>query len=185
MSPVAIGFATTGATLLITVILFAVDRILSRRDQRQEVRRQLMTRVLDTFELSTRSLVRPALVQLWTNSDLEYALLLPRLLLDLGDKDRVIAAWVQRQVQVMQLEPSKRKALAIRTSVGEKLLRWHHGELPRTWFEAEVQRDPARQGFTVPKTIKIRRVFYDSWEWVQLLGTSIAVGLAFRKIFRA
>jgi len=117
MDPVAIGFATTGATLLLSVVLFGLDRAFRVRAEKREVRRQLMVRVLDTLELATRSLVRPAFVQAWTNSDVEYAMLLPRLLLlDLGKRDRSIASWVHRRVQMMQLQPSPKAALVVQTS---------------------------------------------------------------------
>jgi hypothetical protein len=181
MDPVAIGFATTGATVLLTVILFGLDRYLRRRASQQEVRRQLMMRVLDTFELATRSLVRPAFVQAWTNVDVEYAMLLPRLLLDLGKRDRVIAVWLQKQVQLMQLEPSHRRALAIRGDVAVKLLQWQQLDLERSWFENEVRASPPTQPFIVPRKVKLTRLAHDGWAWAQLLAVLAAVSAMFRQ----
>jgi hypothetical protein len=179
MDPVAIGFATTGVTLLVSVVLFTVDRSLKIRADRREVRRQLMVRVLDTLELATRSLVRPAFVQAWTNSDVEYAMLLPRLLLDLGKRDRAIAAWVHRRVQLMQLEPSRKAALVIRADVAVKLLQWQQGELKLAWFQSQLNLDRPADPFKVPQKIKLTRLAYDGWAWAQLFlflaGTSAMI----------
>lgn len=184
MDPVAIGFATTGATLLLTGVLFTLDRYFRARAERRELRRKLMVRVLDTLELATRSLVRPAFVQAWTNSDVEYAMLLPRLLLDLGKRDRVIAVWVLRQVQLMQLEPAHKKALAIRAEVTSKLLLWHLGELKTSWFDREVARDrPARQ-FAVPRSTKFKRLAHDGWAWAQLFAVVAAISALVRRAIK-
>ena len=184
MDPVAVGFATTGATLLITVLLFALDRAIGRRAQRQEKRRQLMARVLDTLDLASRSLARPAFVKMWTNTDLEYALLGPRLLLDLGKKDRVVAAWALRQVQLMQLESSAKRALLLRASVSAKLLQWHHGELRRSWFEGELRVNKIDPDFRVPVKVKSDRMMRDAWSWAQLLGLVVAFAFMIREVVR-
>lgn len=181
MDPVAIGFATTGVTLLVSVGLFALDRTLKIRADRREVRRQLMVRVLDTLELATRSLVRPAFVQAWTNSDVEYALLLPRLLLDLGRRDRAIAAWVHSRVQLMQLQASPKSALAIRADVAGKLLEWQQGELNLAWFEGQLGLDPPVHGFKVPLRVKIARLGHDGWAWTQLLCVVAGVAAMIRQ----
>lgn len=125
----AIGFATTTATLLVTVMLFAVDRALIRRAERAERRRQLVERVLDTFDGSTRAVTRPAFGKAWTNPEIEYALLMPRLLLDLGPKDRVLAPWMQPQVQLMHLVVSRKEKTLLRAKVVDALLQWHLGEV--------------------------------------------------------
>ena len=87
MNPaVAVGFAPTGATVLVTAALFSLSRVFASRAQHREIRRQLKSRVLDTLDLSTRLMVRPAFVSAWFNPQVEFALLMPRLLLDLGRK---------------------------------------------------------------------------------------------------
>ena len=181
MDPVAIGFATTGATLLLSVVLFTLDRVLKIRADRREVRRQLMVRVLDTLELATRSLVRPAFFQAWINSDVEYAMLLPRLLLDLGKRDRAIAAWVHRRVQVMQLQPSPKAALVIRADVAGRLLQWQQGELRLAWFERQLKTDRPLTPFEVPRKIKLARLGHDGWAWAQTLLVVAVIAVMIRQ----
>lgn len=119
---------------------------------------------------------------MWTNADLEYALLGPRLLLDLGRKDRVVAAWVLRQVQLMQLESSAKRALSLRANVSAKLLQWHHGELRRTWFEEQLRVDKIDPDFRVPVKVKSGRMMRDAWSWTQLLGLVVAIAFMLREV---
>jgi hypothetical protein len=181
---IAIGFATTGLTLLVTVSLFAIDRILTRRAQLVEVRRLLIVRVLDALDASTRSMIRPAFVTAWSNPDLEFALLTPRLYLDLEQSDRAVAAWVQRQVQRMQLAGSGRKALLIRAGVADHLIRWHLGEMDTSDFAAMNLRDPMVAGFRVPLKTKLGRMLRESWRWAQFFGVAAAGAFAFKGLLR-
>ena len=153
----AIGFATTGATLFVTIGLFILDRSLARRRERREVRRLLVTRVLDAFDASTRQLLRPVFVQAWSNSDVEYALLTPRLLLDLNGSDRWIVPWLQRQIQHMQLSVTKKERIAIRAMVADRLLQWHLGAIKPPWFVDQLAKDPVAKNFAVPHTVKLRQ----------------------------
>jgi hypothetical protein len=165
-----IGFASTGITLLVTVILFAIDRVSLRRREVREARRQLVARVLDALDLSARALARPAFTHMWTNPDVEYALVIPRLLLELDRKDRVVASWLQRQTQLMLREPSKRKALAIRAEAAGRFVEWHQGERRLSWFREELKRDPVELQFKVGAAVRAKRLLLDSWSLTQWLG---------------
>lgn len=177
----AIGFATTGATLLVTVGLFILDRALARRRERREVRRLLVMRVLDAFDASTRLLLRPAFVQAWSNSDVEYALLTPRLLLDLNGNDRWIVPWLQRQIQRMQLGVSKKERIAIRAMVADRLIQWHSGAIKPAWFSEQLAKDPVATDFAVPRVVKLKQFGRDSWAWAQLFGVLAGVALVIRQ----
>lgn len=177
----AIGFATTGATLLLTIGLFILDRVLARRRERQEVRRSLVTRVLDTFDASTRRLLRPAFVQAWSNSEVEYALLTPRLLLDLNGRDRLIVPWLQRQIQHMQLSISKKDRMAVRAMVMDRLLQWQAGRIKPNWFGQQLAIDPVQKDFSIPGTIKLKQYGRDSWAWVELFGFLAGVSVLIRQ----
>lgn len=174
---IAIGFATTGVTLLVTVVLFATDRLLTRSREKRELRRLLVARVLDTFDQSTRLLLRPAVAQLWTNGELEFTLLTPRMLLDLSKQDRVIALWMQRQVQLMQLAVRKEAKVRIRAASAEALLLWHHGERDLQWFTTQLKADPQQQPFKVPAITKAKQLGRDSWAWAQVFA--VLAGVAF------
>jgi len=165
----AIGFATTGATLLVTLVLFVVDRILARRAQRREIRRVLVVRVLDAFDQSTRQLIRPAFVQAWTNSDLEFTLLTPRLMLDLDGADQHIVPWLLRQVQRMQISVSKKDRIEVRATVITRLIQWHAGSIKSSWFAKQLVADPLDRPFVVPGLIRLKKLGGDSWSWAQLL----------------
>jgi hypothetical protein len=181
---IAIGSATTGLTLLVTVSLFAIDRVLTRRAQLIEVRRLLIVRVLDALDASTRSMIRPAFVTAWNNPDLEFALLAPRLYLDLEQSDRAVAMWVQRQVQRMQLAAGGREALLIRATVADHLIRWHLGEIDTSDFTEMNLRDPMARDFRVPWNTKLRRMSRDSWRWTQFFGVAAAGAFAFRGLLK-
>jgi len=168
VNAVTIGFASTAATLFVTVVLFGVERIASMLSARNQARRDLVARVINVFETAARTSIRPALARAWTNPEVEYALLLPRLLLELRKRDRVIALWVQRQVQLMQLEPRKRERIKIQAKVAEKLVLWHHGEASTSWFALEIRKDPPVPGFSVPLRVRTLQLAGMSWSWAQL-----------------
>lgn len=179
----AIGFATTGATLLVTVGLFVLDRVLARKRERREVRRLLVVRVLDAFDASTRNLIRPAFVQAWSNNEIEYLLLTPRLLLDLSGQDQWIVPWLQRQVQLMQLSVTKTERMATRANVADRLLQWHSGSIGAGWFAEKVTRDPVAKDFRVPGSTKLKQFGRDSWGWAQVFAIIAAFGLLIRQVF--
>ena len=181
---IAIGFATTGVTLLITVGLFVIDRVLTRRAQLVELRRLLIVRVLDALDASTRSMIRPAFVTAWTNPDLEFALLAPRLYLDLEQSDRAVAGWVQRQVQKMQLARGAREALMIRARVADHLIRWHLDELSTSDFTKMNLEDPFVREFSVPLKTKLGRMSRETWRWAQFFGVVAAGLFAFKGILK-
>ncbi|MCU1584533.1 MAG: hypothetical protein JWM49_1089 [Microbacteriaceae bacterium] len=143
-----------------------------------------MVRVLDTLDALIRFMIRPAFVSVWTNPQIEYTLLMPRLLLDLGREDRMLAAWVQRQIQLMQLATSKKEAVRIRASVAEKLLGWHLGEINTAWFADQVRNDPAAVKLEIPLRAKAKQLSNDAWAWAQLFAALAAVGLMFRQVFK-
>lgn len=182
---IAVGFATTGATLLVTVVLFAIDRCLQRKSAREAARREMVARVLRTFEGSMRTLARPVLVRAWQNPDLEFTLLIPRLLVDLPSRDRVIAKWLLRQVQLMRLAVTTRERVAIGAHVGQSLVRWQHREIKARWFTEQLATDPLATDFRVPTRTRVRQVTRDSWAWAQLLGLLAAVGMISRQVVGA
>jgi hypothetical protein len=179
----AIGFATTGATLLVTVGLFILDRVLARKRERREVRRLLVVRVLDAFDASTRNLIRPAFVQAWSNSEVEYTLLTPRLLLDLEGEDRWIVPWLQRQIQLMQLSVTKVERVTSRAMVADRLIQWHSGAIKASWFKDELAKDPVATDFRVPRSVRVKQFGRDSWGWAQVFAMLAAFGLLIRQLF--
>ena len=181
----AIGFASTSATLLVTIVLFGLDRILARRRDRHETRRLLVTRVLDVFDASTRTLIRPAFTQAWTNSEVEYALLTPRLLLDLHGRDTVIVEWLLRQVQRMQLAVIRRDRIAIRTAVTDRLLQWHSAAIGPQWFVDDLAADPLVANFLIPGRVRLKQFGRDSWGWAQVFAVLAGMAVLVRSAIKS
>jgi len=103
--------------------------------------------------------------------------LVPRLLLELGKHDRVIALWVQRQVQLMQATPAKKGRVAIQAGVAEKLVLWHHGEMNRTWFAMQYAADPLPPKFVIPLRVRADKGARESMQW--MLWIAVFLGCAF------
>lgn len=185
MNAVEIGFATTGATLFVSIALFAISWIRGRIVARHEARRLLLTRVLDTFENAYRGLLRAPWARLWSPAEAEYAILLPRLLLELPKRDRVIASWVARQVQLMQSQPSDQKAFTAAGSVAAQLVGWYHGEVKRQWFRNELAKDPYDPAFKVPAKAKRNRQLRGAWRWSKLTIGAVLIASGFRYALRA
>lgn len=118
MDPILVGFLTTGATLLVTVSLFAIDYVRRWVDDARRHRESIVDDVLETVERASRSAVRAPLSDLWNPSQVEYALLLTRLLAVLPKKDEAIGYWTARQVQLQRAAPNRK--LASRSGWGSR-----------------------------------------------------------------
>lgn len=138
---IALIAAVLGA--FVATITFVVGRILDIRRAREDSRRATLTRLLDVVENSIRRQTRPDFLKTWSPTvELEYALFLQRLVLELPKDEHVVAVWVWRQIELMQSELTEaavnRKGLAI----SERLIAWHHGDVATKWFDEQVKVDP-------------------------------------------
>lgn len=97
MEAALIAFATTAATLSVTIVL-ALLEFRRRREAVQSRREQIVGRVLDTLERATRAASRAPIAGWWAPNELEYALLLPRLLAELPEQGNAVAIWVARRI---------------------------------------------------------------------------------------
>lgn len=164
-----IALFTTAATVAVAIGIFAAERIFAQKEAKVHARRNLTARVMETFDQSVRAIARPAFVRFWVNPDLEFALLTTRVLIDLPTKDRVIARWMQRQVQLMQLATTNFERIQIRAKVGEAMLRWQHREIGPMWFKDQIRLDPPVSDFKVPIGLKLKQQLAEAWRWAETL----------------
>jgi hypothetical protein len=166
----------------VTVVLFSVDRVTQRKIMAAASRRDVVARVLDAFDSSARAMARPVFVKAWVNPELEFTLLVPRLLVDLPKGDRVISAWLLRQVQLMRLAATNSDRVKIGANVGDRLLQWQHHEIKVKWFIDQLANDPVSPEFKVPLRVKVTQTVRDSWAYVQLLVVLAGVVLIARQV---
>jgi hypothetical protein len=173
MEAALIAFATTAATLSVTVVL-ALAEFRRRRREAAEVRRgQIVGRVLDTLERATRAAAKAPIAGWWAPNELEYALLLPRLLAELPDEDNAVATWVARRIQHLQSATSRRRQVEIGADVAAKIVEWGRHEINAAWFTEQLQVDPWLRGTRPPRAARWMRSLRDG---LQLVPVAIVVG---------
>ena len=185
MDPILIGFLTTGATLFVTVALFAIDYVRRWRGDSRRHREAIVKDVLATVERASRNALRAPLSDLWSPSQVEYALLLTRLLATLPKEDEAVGYWAARQVQLQRAAPNRKEATQIGFGIATEVVKWSRGERSRDWFIQENKRDPWVKDFKPSRQIKLRRQLSDGWDWARFGAVFAAVALAVRAAVRA
>lgn len=185
MDPILIGFLTTGATLFVTVALFAIDYVRRWRGDSRRHREAIVKDVLATVERASRNALRAPLSDLWSPSQVEYALLLTRLLATVPKEDEAVGYWAARQVQLQRAAPNRKEATQIGFGIATEVVKWSRGERSRDWFIQENERDPWVKDFKPSRQIKLRRQLSDGWDWARFGAVFTAVALAVRAAVRA
>jgi len=174
-TPASIALLTTSATLAVTIVLFILEWRRHVKESHLETRRRAISRVIDAVEAASRATSTPFHPR--AGGELELALAVPRLLLEIEPKQRAVANWTIRKIQLMRLAPTDVTANGIALEIGSRLIQWHHGELRLDWFEEEVRRDPPVSPFRVPARARAARAVNRSWTSSKL-GFLIGVGVA-------
>lgn len=150
-------------SMVVTVVLFSVTQLLLLRSARQAARASAVDAVLSALERVARTHSRPVVVRLWTKPELEYALLIPRLLVGLRPKERIVAVWAQARVQAMAAASTQGEVLLIASDLSGKVAEWYLGQRDAAWFRQEVKdHQPMRSRIT-------RRAFNTSTQAVVLV----------------
>jgi hypothetical protein len=178
MTAASIAIATTGATLFVTVLLFAAEWIRRRVVAHRENRERIINRTLDTLEKAAHSYIRTSIFPIGSRVEVEYTILIPRLLVDLPKNERYVAAWVAEEVQRMLSQTSDKKAFEVATNVASKLVDWYHHDLKRDWFKAELDKTPYNPKFKQPRKVKVARMWRAGVQWSKLAAMGTAVALA-------
>lgn len=124
---------------------------------RKELRRQVVTRVLDVVDDLARQQARPVLAGAFRRREIDLALLQTRLLLDLRKRDLIVAYWVwaqtQRILSANKESEATRRAIAIGVGLGE----WHRGSRKRRWFTMALDFEPVIEDFVIPRAARWRQ----------------------------
>lgn len=166
--------ATLVATLFVTGALFTAEWIRRRVVAYRDNRRAIIMRTLDTLDRAARSHIRSSVLPVGPGVELEYTILLPRLLADLPKKNRV-ATWVASEIQRMQTQTSDKQAFTIAVDVASKLVDWYHRDVARDWFRAALAKNPYDPQFVRPQRAKAGRMWHAGLQWLKLASLS-AVG---------
>jgi len=126
-------------SVLVTVVLFAITQVMLVRSARQAARASMVDNVLTALERVARTHSRPVVVRLWIKPEIEYALLVPRLLVGLRRRERVIAVWAQTRVNAMLAAKTQGEVVVIASDLSGKISEWYLGQRSRGWFEHEVK----------------------------------------------
>jgi len=161
MEAALIAFATTAATLAVTIVLALIEYRRRRREAEELHRAQIVGRVLDTLERGTRAASRAPVVAWWSPNELEYALLLPRLLAELPREDAVVATWVARRLQVLQGALSRPAQIGIGADIASRVVQWGRNELKNDWFAEQLRLDPWIRGLRPSRRARWTRHFLD------------------------
>lgn len=135
-------------SVLVTVMLFAITQGVLVRSARQAARTSMIDTVLTALERVARTHSRPVVVRLWTRPEVEYALLVPRLLVGLRRRERVIAVWAQTRVNAMLAAETQGEVVVIASDLSGKLSEWYLGQRSRGWFDQEVKGHQPRKNRT-------------------------------------
>lgn len=146
------------AVALTVTVALAIQTGRAQRRASEAIRRSRVTELLvSVMERSIRRESRPALARLWVNPSTEALLLAPRLLKQLGGRDKAVEHWALQQVARQLQEPRRKKALELQVDLTMKLLEWERGERSAAWFEQAVGGSkPAT--FEVPPSVRRRRI---------------------------
>lgn len=126
-------------SVVVTVLLFTLSQSFLVRTSRRAAKAALVQSVLDALGQVARTHARPAIARMWTKPEIEYALLVPQLLVGLAKRDRVLALWTHGRVQDMLAAATQSEVVRIASDISGKLADWQLGERDRMWFAQEVK----------------------------------------------
>jgi len=126
-------------SVLVTVGLFVITQVMLVRSAHRAARASMVENVLTALERVARMHSRPVFVRFWTKPEIEYALLIPRLLVGLRRRDRMIAVWAQTRVNAMLAAKTQGEVVVIASDLSGKISEWYLGQRSRGWFEQEVK----------------------------------------------
>ena len=160
----AVSAVISASAVVVTLILFMLKSRRRTLDARRQARHDAISRVLSAMEATVKRQRIPVLS--WLGSaELDYALVLPRLLHELDPKDEAVGQWVLQQTQSMMSAPSDRASQKIGIATSLKLVEWDRGTVDTAWFVTQVGEPSGLGTFTATRKQRARR-------WSSQAGTA-------------
>ena len=125
--PTALSLALSAIAIAVTISLAVVTARRQRRVSEAARRSRITELLVDAMERAVRVSARPALFRVWRDPTMEAALLVPRLLKQLGHEDQAVERWALQQVVLQLREPKRKVALELQVDLTMKLLEWERG----------------------------------------------------------
>lgn len=174
----AVTGVVAALAVAVTLVLFIIESRRRAVEGREKVRREAISRVLGAMESSIRrnqGILNS--LRFWAHPDLEYALVIPRLVHDLGPKDSLIVMWAIGQTQAMLLATSDKSAAKIGREMCLKIVEWGQGRVNDDWLKSELAIRPTQTNFRLPWKIQVLRMLSRTKDSV--LSLSVLSILAF------
>ena len=133
----AVTAVISAFAVIVTLILFMLQSHRRTMDARRQARHDAISRVLSAMEATVKR-QRIPLLSWMGSSEIDYALVVPRLLHELDPKDEAVGQWVLQQTQSMMSAPTDRAAQSIGVAMSLKLVEWDRGSVDTAWFATQV-----------------------------------------------
>ncbi|GAA4682671.1 hypothetical protein [Frondihabitans cladoniiphilus] len=182
----AVIATSSAATLaaLVAITLFITGEIRRSRTAKKEARRQLVVRVLDVVDDVITLQLKPPLLRGFRSPDVDVALMLQRILLDLDKSELSISTWVWAQTQRLTLTETKHDYVLRASRMQGQLVSWHRGDIDVSWFDEDLAREPVIDKFSIPKTTAWKRAARNIPETTVLMAGIALAGLGLRRLLR-
>ena len=154
----AVAAIAAAVAVAVSLILFIIDRRRQAAEERARLKREAISRLLDTMEASIRRNQGAfSTLRFWDHPDIEYAVAVPRLVHDLGAENVAVSGWAFSQVQAIIAAPSDKRATQLGIAMAMKLVEWGQGTVDDEWFKAELRKTPWASNFRVGRTPRLAR----------------------------
>lgn len=182
-TPESLTILTAAIAAFVAIGVFIAGQFVRAVDARRERRRELVVRMIETVDGVVRHQTLPAILRHWRPTEMELALAQSRLVMDLGEKDLVIAWWVWGQTQRVLLTTTRSEHIRAAAAITNRLVQWHRGTIKRQWFADEIKRTAVIPDFTVPASVAWKRNFKALGETTVILGGAAALLFGVKQIF--
>lgn len=141
-----VAVISASVTAIVAVVLFFLESRRRAKEARQASRREAIRLALDAMDGVARRAQRLVILGLWTQPELEFALVVPRLLHSLERNEIAVAKWALGQVSLMGAARSDQEVVRIGVAMILTLTEWENGLKSTAWFVREVEntRPPRR-----------------------------------------
>lgn len=152
----AVTAVISASAVVVTLIIFMLQSRRRTVEARRQARHDAISRVLSAMEATVKRQRVPLL--LWMgSSEIDYALVVPRLLHELDQKDEAVGQWVLKQTQSMMSAPTDRASQVIGIATSLKLVEWDRGRVKTAWFVTQVGNPSGLATFKLTTKQRTRR----------------------------